>query len=157
MTKTEQKFMDAINKSLPDGCVLLAQQTLSSIVEKNDDSKLKIKSGKIDNAIQPDANCQLSIVNSQLTYLANVANRRAVDFYRSLGVGDVAPAYELSAPRGATLMFCRHCLRYAMGWCPHRGGKLSPYREPYSLVSADGKRFALTFDCKQCVMLVKEK
>ena len=125
--------------------------------EKNDDSKLKIKSGKIDNAIHPDANCQLSIVNSQLTYLANVANRRAVDFYRSRGVGDVAPAYELSAPRGATLMFCRHCLRYAMGWCPHRGGKLSPYREPYSLVSADGKRFALTFDCKQCVMLVKEK
>ena len=44
-----------------------------------------------------------------------------------------------------------------MGWCPHRGGKPSPYREPYTLVSADGKRFALAFDCKQCVMMVKEK
>ena len=90
-------------------------------------------------------------------YLANIANRRAAEFYRARGVKDMAPAYELEAPRKATLMFCRHCLRYAMGWCPHRGGKLSPYREPYSLVSADGKRFALTFDCKQCVMLVKEK
>ena len=94
---------------------------------------------------------------SALTYLANIANHRAADFYRARGAGSVAPAYELSAPRGATLMFCRHCLRYAMGWCPHRGGKPSPYREPYTLVSADGKRFALTFDCKQCVMMVKEK
>ena len=95
--------------------------------------------------------------NSQLTYLANIANHRAADFYRARGAEAIAPAYELSAPRGATLMFCRHCLRYAMGWCPHRGGKPSPYREPYTLVSADGKRFSLTFDCKQCVMMVKEK
>ncbi len=92
-----------------------------------------------------------------LSYLSNIANHRAADFYHSHGVEKVAPAYEIEAPRGATLMFCRHCLRYAMGWCPHRGGKQSPYREPYTLVSADGKRFALTFDCKQCVMLVKEK
>ena len=92
---------------------------------------------------------------SSLSYLANIANHRAADFYRARGAEKVAPAYELSAPRGATLMFCRHCLRYAMGWCPHRGGKPSPYREPYTLVSADGKRFALTFDCKQCVMMVK--
>ena len=96
-------------------------------------------------------------VSGPLTYLSNVANHRAMDFYRACGAEDVAPAYELSAPRKATLMFCRHCLRYAMGWCPHRGGKPSPYREPYTLVSADGKRFALTFDCKECVMLVKEK
>ncbi|MBR3858814.1 MAG: U32 family peptidase [Bacteroidaceae bacterium] len=92
-----------------------------------------------------------------LSYLANIANHRAADFYRARGAEKVAPAYELNALRGATLMFCRHCLRYAMGWCPHRGGKPSPYREPYTLVSADGKRFALTFDCKQCVMMVKEK
>ena len=91
----------------------------------------------------------------KLTYLANVANKRAANFYRTQGVVDVAPAYEIEAPRRATLMFCRHCLRYAMGWCPHRGGKQSPYREPYSLVSADGKRFVLEFDCKQCIMKVK--
>ena len=102
-------------------------------------------------------NSQLSSVNIQLSYLANVANHRAADFYRSRGAVAIAPAYELDPPRSATLMFCRHCLRYAMGWCPHRGGKPSPYREPYTLVSADGKRFALAFDCKQCVMMVKEK
>jgi len=112
---------------------------------KNEKSKLKVES---------DAN---SVVNCQLSYLANVANHRAEAFYHSRGAEEIAPAYELKAPRGATLMFCRHCLRYAMGWCPRHGGSKSPYREPYTLVSADGRRFALEFDCKQCVMLIKEK
>lgn len=92
--------------------------------------------------------------NNRLTYLGNVANQNAVGFYQSRGIVNIDSAYELNAPREATLMFCRHCLRYAMGWCPHCGGKLSPYREPYTLVSADGRRFNLSFDCKQCVMLV---
>lgn len=92
-----------------------------------------------------------------LTYLANVANHRAAEFYRSRGVEKVEPAYELRALRDAVLMFCRHCLRYALGWCPRHGGKPSPYREPYTLVSADGKRFKLDFDCKQCIMKVKDR
>ena len=91
-----------------------------------------------------------------LTYLANIANRRAQEFYQARSTEKVAPAFELSAPKGATLMFCRHCLRYAMGWCPRQGGAKSPFREPYTLVSADGRRFALNFDCKQCIMTVKE-
>ena len=98
-----------------------------------------------------------SALKPALTYLANVGNRRAEEFYRACGVEEIAPAYEISAPRGATLMFCRHCLRYAMGWCPRNGGVRSPYREPYTLVSADGRRFALEFDCKQCIMTVKGK
>ena len=112
---------------------------------------------KIDKASSPCGEPNLENVNSKLSYLANVANHRAEEFYRARGAEEVAPAYELSAPRRATLMFCRHCLRYAMGWCPHRGGKPSPYREPYTLVSADGKRFTLSFDCKACVMQVREK
>ena len=90
-----------------------------------------------------------------LTYLANVGNQKAKAFYQECGVEEIAPAYELSAPRDAVLMFCRHCLRYAMGWCPRNGGVRSPYREPYTLVSADGARFKLEFDCKACIMKVK--
>ena len=120
--------------------------------------KMRVEDGRWNvNKAKREVNSASWALNTQLTYLANVANRRAANFYQVRGVSDVAPAFELSAPRGATLMFCRHCIRYAMGWCPHRGGKPSPYREPYSLVSADGKRFALAFDCKQCVMMVKEK
>ena len=115
---------------------------------KNENSKLKISSA----ASTP----QSTISGAQLSYLANIANRRAEDFYRVHGAVQVSPAFELNAPKRATLMFCRHCLRYAMGWCPRNGGVKSPYREPYTLVSADGRRFALEFDCKQCIMMVKE-
>ena len=118
--------------------------------------ELKIQNSKLKvDSVSRIQNSEFKIQNSPLTYLANVANQRAAAFYRSCGATEVQPAYEISAPRGATLMFCRHCLRYAMGWCPHRGGKLSPYREPYTLVSADGARFKLEFDCKACIMKVK--
>ena len=118
--------------------------------------ELKIQNSKLKvDSVSRIQNSEFRIQNSPLTYLANVANQRAAAFYRSCGATEVQPAYEISAPRGATLMFCRHCLRYAMGWCPHRGGKLSPYREPYTLVLADGARFKLEFDCKACIMKVK--
>ena len=124
---------------------------------KNENSKLKIIS------VPSSAKSNMSArkgapspsVDGQLSYLANIANQRAEGFYRAHGAVQVSPAYELNAPKGATLMFCRHCLRYAMGWCPRNGGIKSPYREPYTLVSADGRRFGLEFDCKQCIMMVK--
>lgn len=88
----------------------------------------------------------------RLTYLANVMNRQAEAYYRDLGVEQVDPAYEKCPPADAVLMFCKHCLRYSMGWCPKRQGGRSPYKEPYSLVLPDGKRFRLEFDCRQCQM-----
>lgn len=89
-----------------------------------------------------------------LTYLGNVMNDEARRFYLDHGVKAVAPAYEKQPADGAVLMFCRHCLRYSMGWCPvHQKGR-SPYREPYYLASSDGRRFRLEFDCKNCQMKV---
>ena len=89
-----------------------------------------------------------------LTYLGNVMNGQARQFYLSHGVHRIAPAYEAQAVPEAALMFCRHCLRFSMGWCPtHQKGR-SPYREPYYLVSTDGRRFRLSFDCKNCQMKV---
>lgn len=93
-------------------------------------------------------------MQTTLTYLGNVMNAEARRFYLDHGVRQVAPAYEAQAVRGAVLMFCRHCLRYSMGWCPvHQKGN-SPYREPYYLQTSDGKRFRLSFDCKNCQMKV---
>ncbi|WP_303015071.1 U32 family peptidase [uncultured Bacteroides sp.] len=89
-----------------------------------------------------------------LTYLGNVMNSRAVSFYKEHGVQCVAMAYEKEAAEDAVLMFCKHCLRYSMGWCPVHQRVRSPYKEPYYLVSNDGKRFRLEFDCKNCQMKV---
>ena len=93
-------------------------------------------------------------VSEEVTYLANVMNRKAEDFYHRQGAVRIAPAFEEREPAGAVLMFCRHCLRYSMGWCPRYGGGKSPFREPYYLVSSDGRRFRLSFDCKACQMKV---
>lgn len=92
---------------------------------------------------------------ASLTYLANAMNTQAISFYQEHGVQSVAAAYEKDPVKEAVLMFCKHCLRYSMGWCPiHQRGR-SPYKEPYYLVSGDGKRFCLEFDCKNCQMKVK--
>jgi putative protease len=91
-------------------------------------------------------------LTKDLTYAGNVMNRQAAAFYRAHGVERLAPAYELQPAADAVLMTCKHCLRYALGGCPVHHQKKLPYREPYYLVSADGKRFRLHFDCKNCQM-----
>ena len=78
----------------------------------------------------------------------------AASFYHDHGVKEVAPAYEQQSVEDAVLMFSKHCLRYSMGWCPTHQKGTSPYKEPYYLVSTDGKRFPLSFDCKNCQMKV---
>lgn len=90
----------------------------------------------------------------ELTYLGNVMNKEAAAFYQKHGVEKIALAFEMEHPEGAALMFCKHCLRYSMGWCPVHHKVKSPYREPYYLVSGDGKKFRLQFDCKNCQMKV---
>lgn len=96
-----------------------------------------------------------SFPQSELTYLGNVMNEGSATFYRNHGVTQMAPAFEKRPVPDAVLMFCKHCLRYSLGWCPVRHKVKSPYKEPYYLVSSDGKRFRLEFDCKLCQMKVK--
>ncbi len=89
-----------------------------------------------------------------LTYLGNVMNAAATSFYRDHGIVSIAPAYEKQVVPEAVLMFCKHCLRYSMGWCSTYQKERSPYQEPYYLQGSDGKRFRLDFDCKNCQMKI---
>ena len=102
----------------------------------------------------PDTSHKSAASGTSLMYLGNVMNTRAASFYTDHGIASVAPAYEKQAVPGAVLMFCKHCLRYSMGWCPTYQKGRSPYREPYYLSGTDGKRFRLEFDCKNCQMKV---
>lgn len=85
-------------------------------------------------------------------YLYNIANRLACLFY---GVAQPS-AYELRGGEGP-IMQCRHCLRYALGYCVKHGGRRPQWREPLSLRLADGRCFRLEFDCKRCQMNVYER
>ena len=81
-------------------------------------------------------------------HLYNIANREACRFY-----GVAAPtAYELHPTADAVLMQCRHCLRYALGFCVKHGGKRPSWHEPLFLRLGDGRRFRLEFDCRNCQM-----
>lgn len=82
-------------------------------------------------------------------YLYNIANRKAADFYHA----DALTAYELHGGDGP-LMQCRHCLRYALGYCVKHGGQRPTWKEPLSLRLGDGRMFRLEFDCKNCQMNV---
>ena len=52
-------------------------------------------------------------------------------------------------------MTCKYCLLFELGHCR----KINPYapdKEPRFLRLRTGKMLALTFDCKNCQMLVDE-
>ena len=97
---------------------------------------------------------QHAFPQTTLSYLGNVMNTWAASFYHDHGVQRIAMAYEKEPVEEAVLMFCKHCIRYSMGWCPVHHRVRSPYQEPYYLLSNDGKRFRLDFDCKYCQMKV---
>lgn len=94
-----------------------------------------------------------------LTYMDNVMNRKAREFYLTHGAESVEPAFEAQTPKTkdgmAVVMECRHCLRYALGFCPAKHRQKSPWKEPLALRMPDGRSFPLSFDCKRCVMQVK--
>lgn len=82
-------------------------------------------------------------------YLSNISNRLSQQFYGSKEL----TAYELKGGSGP-IMQCRHCIRYALGYCVKHGGLRPTWHEPLSLVLGDGRRFRLEFDCQHCQMNV---
>ena len=88
----------------------------------------------------------------QLTYLGNVMNAQARTFYQDHGVNDIDDAFEKNTPDSGVIMFCRHCIKNAMGLCTKNPRQDMKVQEPLYLVSQDGRRFRLRFDCSKCVM-----
>lgn len=94
-----------------------------------------------------------------LTYLANVFNHKARDFYAKHGVKVIAAAYESHEEEGeVSLMITKHCVRWSMSLCPKQakgvvGVKGTVKAEPLQLVNGSEK-LTLRFDCKPCEMHV---
>ena len=111
-------------------------------------------SGEITSAQQGDAAGAplMKAAAYPFPYLYNIANHEAATFY---GV-DRPTAYELQGGDGP-IMQCRHCLRYALGYCVKHGGRTPLWREPLTLRLSDGRRFPLEFDCRHCQMNVYAK
>lgn len=88
----------------------------------------------------------------ELTYLGNVFNAKARQFYEKHGVRLIADAYEANEEKGmVSLMITRHCLRFSFNLCPKEVKHLKP--DPMTLVNGSEK-LILKFDCKACEMHV---
>lgn len=96
--------------------------------------------------------------------IANVANTTAQNYYAAHGVKNAPTAFELNSDykAGSTtapsavppLMTCRHCLRYALGYCVKNGGKRPTWHDPLHLEAKNGIRVRLAFNCAKCQMEV---
>ncbi len=88
----------------------------------------------------------------ELTYLGNVFNSKARQFYEKHGVKLIEEAYEVGNEKGmVSLMITRHCLRYSFNLCPKEVKHLKP--DPMTLMNGNEK-LILKFDCKACEMHV---
>jgi len=94
-----------------------------------------------------------------LSYLANVYNHRARDFYARHGVKVIESAYESHETLGeASLMITKHCVRYSLSLCPKQAKGVTGVQgtvraEPLVLRHGDDT-VTLRFDCKPCEMHV---
>ena len=88
----------------------------------------------------------------RLSYLGNVLNSAAEQFFREHGVGRIAPAYEANKEQGeVVLMITKHCIRYSQHLCPKEVPGLKA--EPLELKMGKDS-FRLRFDCHRCEMQV---
>ena len=94
-----------------------------------------------------------------LSYLANVYNEKARDFYAKHGVKVIAAAYESHEEEGeVSLMITKHCVRYSLSLCPKQAKGVTGVQgtvraEPLTLINGKEK-LTLRFDCRPCEMHV---
>ena len=109
-------------------------------------------------AVQPPA----TYPEDTLSFLANVYNAAARNFYEMHGVKLIASAYEAHEENEeVSLMVTRHCIRYSLSLCPKQakgvvGVQGQVRAEPMTLVNGSEK-LTLRFDCKPCEMHVMGK
>ena len=96
-----------------------------------------------------------------LDYRANIINEQSSQFYQRHGANTTEYGLEKSLDyQGKALMTTKYCLRYELGCClktdrlKWRVGNPEAYQGNLYLQNARN-RFALTFDCTNCQMLIK--
>ena len=97
-----------------------------------------------------------------LSFLGNVFNHKAHDFYVRHGVKVIDAAYEAHEEEGeVSLMITKHCVRFSMSLCPKQAKGVTGVQgtikaEPLMLINGKEK-LTLRFDCKPCEMHVVGK
>ncbi|MBV7314395.1 U32 family peptidase [Shewanella sp. NIFS-20-20] len=90
--------------------------------------------------------------SKHLSYLGNVANHAAKDFYQRHGVIEIQDTYEKNGvTEEVPLMITKHCLRFNFNLCPKEvpGIKAEPL-----ILEIGSDVLKLVFDCPKCEMMV---
>ncbi len=89
---------------------------------------------------------------TELSYLGNVTNAMAAEFYHQHGVTEIEDGLEKSYSKqsGIKVMTTKHCIRFANGMCSKETGQKAT---PLILENEKGT-FRLEFDCRNCQMNV---
>lgn len=94
---------------------------------------------------------------THLTFLANVYNQKAREFYQRHGVKLIDSAYEAHEVKDdAPLMITKHCLRFAFNLCPKQARGIQGVKTrvtPMKLIH-NNETLILKFNCKVCEMQV---
>lgn len=123
-----------------------------SVLSDLENERLKNYKSEIKSAVV----CDLKYPETEVSYKANVFNKKAGEFYLSRG----AEVKELSPEKDSDfseieLMVTKHCLRHELGNCT---GKRTGKENAASWTLKDDKnQYTLTFDCSDCVMRIKLK
>ncbi len=86
-----------------------------------------------------------------LSYLGNVSNKKAQEFYKQHGVTSVDPAFEVKTPDNPLLMQTKYCIRHQLGYCIKN--QTNELKSPLLLVTGN-HQLKLTFDCDNCEMKI---
>ncbi|MGQ7959037.1 peptidase U32 family protein [Pseudomonas sp. SP16.1] len=94
---------------------------------------------------------------AHLSFLYNVYNQKARNFYHRHGVQLIDAAYEAHEESGEVpVMITKHCLRFSFNLCPKQAKGVTGVKTrvaPMQLVHGD-EVLTLKFDCKPCEMHV---
>lgn len=88
-------------------------------------------------------------------YLRNITNEAHRAVYEDFGAKAIEYGLDKTEDyAGKSLMTCKYCLRYELGWCKKNPSMPNAPKDPLYLIS--GKhRFRLEFDCGKCEMCIK--
>lgn len=94
---------------------------------------------------------------AEVSYLDNIANRRAAAFYRRHGVQGIETAIlQAGKAENCALMTTRYCVRAQLGICPKESQSGEVPAGPFTLTDNTGE-YLLEFDCRRCGMTLRRK
>jgi putative protease len=107
--------------------------------------------------------CRLSVNNvpwpeAGVSYLDNIANRKAAEFYLRHGVARIDRTRLAAAKvEGCALMTTRYCIKAQLGSCPKDRKEAAGAPVMPLTLSDNAGEYELQFDCRRCGMVIRRK